>query len=158
VKRSLEQGHRRSNRMIWPYAKCRRRSWRAAPFAPSSASASSAFASGSRSRTEQTLFWTDLENASLERRDLSSLVTPGYRAVYVRAMREDQGSALIRPGDYVDVIVTSATSRPAEIPEPPSSFCKRVLVLANGLYTSPTTMSAEKTKKPTRRCANRASP
>jgi pilus assembly protein CpaB len=103
---------------------------------------------GAALETEQTLFWTDLEIASPERRELASLVTPGHRAVYMRAMREDQGSALIRPGDYVDVIVTlgdqpqTATDSKAAV-----VLLQKVLVLANGLYTSPTSMDAEKDDK-----------
>jgi len=97
--------------------------------------------------TEQTLFWTDLEIASLERRDLSSLVTPGYRAVFVRAMREDQGSALIRPGDYVDVVVTLGDEPTSRDSKAAVVLLQKVLVLANGLYTSPTTMAAEKDEK-----------
>jgi pilus assembly protein CpaB len=103
---------------------------------------------GTALETEQTLFWTDLEIASPERRELASLVTPGHRAAYVRAMREDQGSALIRPGDYVDVIATlgdqpksTADSKAAVV------LLQNVLVLANGLYTSPTSMDAEKDEK-----------
>jgi pilus assembly protein CpaB len=98
--------------------------------------------------TEQTLLWTDLEIASPERRELASLVTPGHRAVYVRAMREDQGSALIRPGDYVDVIVTLG-DQPKSTADTNSAvvLLQNVLVLANGLYTSPTSMDAEKDEK-----------
>ncbi|HEY3595641.1 MAG TPA: Flp pilus assembly protein CpaB, partial [Polyangiaceae bacterium] len=98
--------------------------------------------------TQQSLYWTVLEIASIERRELSSLVSPGHRAVYVRAMREDQGSALIRPGDYVDVIVTlgdeaksTADTNAAVV------LLQKVLVLANGIYTSPTSMDAEKDDK-----------
>jgi len=56
-------------------------------------------------QAQQTLMWTDLAIATDDRRDLSSLVQPGMRAVSVRATTE--GSfALIRPGDRVDVIAT----------------------------------------------------
>jgi pilus assembly protein CpaB len=98
--------------------------------------------------TEQTLLWTDLEIASPERRELSSLVTPGHRAVYVRAMREDQGSALIRPGDYVDVIATLGDqAKSGNDTKTAVVLLQKVLVLANGLFMSPTAMDAEKDEK-----------
>lgn len=61
---------------------------------------------GNSVRAQQTLLWTDLIAASDERRDLSSVVQPGSRAVSIRTGREDTQLALIRPGDYVDVIGT----------------------------------------------------
>jgi pilus assembly protein CpaB len=84
---------------------------------------------------QDALLWSDLAISSEERRDLSSLVTPGFRAVDIRATREDPGSPMIRPGDYVDVIVTL----------PPSDtrrnttalvLLQRILVLASGGRTS----------------------
>jgi pilus assembly protein CpaB len=86
---------------------------------------------------EELLLWSDLAISAEERRHLSGLVTPGFRAVYVKAVREDQGSALIRPGDYVDVIAT--------LPRPGADLMdakvavvllQKVLVLANGDRTS----------------------
>jgi pilus assembly protein CpaB len=103
--------------------------------------------------TQETLLWTDLEIASPARRDLSSLVMPGQRAVYVRAMREDQGSALIRPGDYVDVIATFVDETGAGAAKTAVVLLQKVLVLANGTYTSAAAMTAdrdEKTRPPTR--------
>jgi pilus assembly protein CpaB len=91
--------------------------------------------------TQQTLLWTDLEIASPAHRDLSALLTPGHRAVHVRAMREDQGTALIRPGDYVDVIATfveGVNGGESRGPEVKASMVllQKVLVLANGTQTS----------------------
>src|SRR5688572_7502505 len=56
---------------------------------------------------QQMLMWMDLA-ITTEERDLSSLVQPGKRGFTVRATTGDdtRGNALIRPGDYVDVIVT----------------------------------------------------
>jgi pilus assembly protein CpaB len=56
---------------------------------------------------QETLTWNDLA-ITTEERDLSSLVQPGKRGFTVRATTGDdiRGNALIRPGDYVDVIVT----------------------------------------------------
>lgn len=86
---------------------------------------------------QEILMWTDLAISSEDRRALARLVTPGFRAVYVRAVREDKGTALIRPGDYVDVIATlprpgqgGADSRSAAV------LLQKVLVLANGDRTS----------------------
>jgi pilus assembly protein CpaB len=76
----------------------------------------------------QTLTWTDLLTASDERRDLSSLVQPGSRAVSIRTSREDSHIALLRPGDYVDVIAT--TSGPTPDSRAAAVLLQRVLVLA----------------------------
>src|SRR5262245_51768931 len=60
-------------------------------------------------QAQQTLMWTDLAVASEERRELSALVQPGRRAVTTH-FRNEVAGALVRPGDYVDVI--NVTSRP----------------------------------------------
>jgi pilus assembly protein CpaB len=99
---------------------------------------------GNPVQAQQTLMWTDLVTSSEERKDLSSLVQPGSRAVAVRVQREDSNVALIRPGDYVDVIgVMSQTSTELRAgvgnPDPITAvvLLQRVLVLATGLDTSP---------------------
>jgi pilus assembly protein CpaB len=83
----------------------------------------------------EALMWTDFTDRSTDKRDLSSLIPPGYRAVYVRATRDDASAALVRPGDWVDVIATMAD--PSEM-APPSSvvLVQRALVLANGTRTA----------------------
>jgi pilus assembly protein CpaB len=85
---------------------------------------------------QQTLMWTDLAIARDEDRDLSSLVMPGYRAVYIRAVRQDDGSTLIRPGDYVDVIATLPQGSESEASRASVVLLQKVLVLANGSSTS----------------------
>lgn len=86
---------------------------------------------------QQTLMWTDLVGSSDERRDPATLVQPGNRAVTIRASRDDNSStALIRPGNYVDVIAVlpqpnNADARSAVV------LLQRVLVLAVGNETSP---------------------
>jgi pilus assembly protein CpaB len=87
---------------------------------------------------QNVLMWNDLAVSVEERRDLSALVTPGFRAVYIRAMREDQGSPLIHPGDYVDVIATlpQATENHGER-STAVVLLQKVLVLASGGKTSP---------------------
>jgi pilus assembly protein CpaB len=86
---------------------------------------------------QDTLLWTDLAIHS-EHRDLSSLVQPGKRAVSVRASEAGSaaGNGLLRPGDYVDVIVTL---RNESANEPPAAvlLLQRVLVLAVGAETRP---------------------
>ncbi len=96
---------------------------------------------------QETLLWTDLEIASPAHPDWSSLVMPGQRAVYVRAMREDQGSALIRPGDYVDVIATFSDESGPTIAKTAIVLLQKVLVLANGTYTSAASMTAERDER-----------
>lgn len=99
---------------------------------------------GTNIQSQQTLMWTDLAIAADERRDLSALVQPGSRAVSVRARSGDKSFALIRPGDYVDVI--------AIMPEPNSNnerrsavvLIQKVLVLASGLETTPEGLSDPK--------------
>ncbi|HEX7664668.1 MAG TPA: Flp pilus assembly protein CpaB [Polyangiaceae bacterium] len=104
---------------------------------------------GNQVQAQQTLMWTDLVTSSEERKDLSSLVQPGSRAVAVRVEREDSNVALIRPGDYVDVIAVmsqnagAAGQLAAQSNDPLTAvvLLQRVLVLATGLDTSPETAS-----------------
>lgn len=87
---------------------------------------------------QQTLMWSDLAVASDERRDLSSLVQPGNRAVSVLAQSNDKSYALIHPGDYVDLISTmQATKDPAADARTAVVLLQKVLVLAVGLDTEP---------------------
>lgn len=85
---------------------------------------------------QHTLFWTDLAITS-EERDLSRLVQPGKRAVTVPAagVNDTRGNSLIRPGDYVDVIVTTV-DQGAKADVAASVLLQRVLVLAVGERTS----------------------
>lgn len=87
---------------------------------------------GNNVEPQQILMWTDLAIASDERRDLSSLIQPGNRAVSIQASRGDKSFSMIRPGDYVDVLSTldgKNESRTAVV------VLQRVLVLAVGLET-----------------------
>lgn len=83
------------------------------------------------------LLWNDLAISAEEHRDLSSLIMPGFRAVYLQAARDEQGARLIGPGDYVDVIATlpGADGRPEG--ERAVVLLQRVLVLASGNKLSP---------------------
>lgn len=90
---------------------------------------------GNTVQAQQTLMWTDLVTANEDRRDLSSLVQPGSRAVSINMMKEGSSVALIRPGDYVDVLATMNTQK--EEQKIAVVLLQRVLVLASGLDTSP---------------------
>lgn len=98
---------------------------------------------GTAVQAQQTLMWTDLVTANEERRDLSSLVQPGLRAVSIRTQRDDTSSAMIKPGDYVDVI---GVVQDTQQNENRSSIVllQRVLVLAAGFETSPDQMEKRK--------------
>jgi pilus assembly protein CpaB len=94
---------------------------------------------GNSVQAGQTLMWTDLATAQEERRDLSSLITPGSRAVSIRTSRDDSSIALIKPGDYVDVLgVMGDANRSAVI------LLQKVLVLASGLDTTPDSIDRDK--------------
>jgi pilus assembly protein CpaB len=87
---------------------------------------------------QELLMWTDLAIAT-EERDLSALVQPGNRAVTVRASNpeETKGNALIRPGDYVDVLATMPETAKGSLSESRAAIVllQKVLVLAVGLDT-----------------------
>jgi len=83
-------------------------------------------------QAQQTIMWTDLAITADDRRDLSSLVQPGMRAVSIRATSEDKSFAMIRPGDRVDVIAT--VSQPGE-QRASVVLLQNILVLAVGLDT-----------------------
>lgn len=87
----------------------------------------------SRVQPQQTVMWTDLAMTADDRRDLSSLVEPGMRAVTIRARSgaSDRANELIRPGDRVDVIVTTGERGQ----ETTVVLMQNVLVLAVGLDT-----------------------
>lgn len=91
---------------------------------------------------QQLLTWTDLA-ITTEDRDLSSLVQPGKRGFTVRAgagSDDTRGNALIRPGDYVDVIATMRNEADGLASADPASvvLLQRVLVLAVGSETQAT--------------------
>jgi pilus assembly protein CpaB len=77
----------------------------------------------------ETLAWTDLIATTDDQRDLSSLVQPGNRAMPIRVPFEDV-LALIRPGDFVDVLGVFGEGREASV------LLQRVLVLATGTDTA----------------------
>jgi len=84
----------------------------------------------------QALMWSDFSDQAQSPSDLSAKVEPGFRAVYVNGIREGQGSALIRPGDFVDVISTMPESSDARAAKVALVILQKVMVLANGVHTS----------------------
>jgi pilus assembly protein CpaB len=80
----------------------------------------------------QVLTWTDVAAGNNDRRTLSSLVQPGFRAVSVRTRSDSTSYELIEPGDRVDVITTISPT-----PEQRSSvvLLQNILVLAVGTDT-----------------------
>jgi pilus assembly protein CpaB len=80
----------------------------------------------------QTLMWTDLSVTSEERRELSTLVQPGRRAVTI-SFDDAAAATLVRPGDSVDVIAVGEgrnDGRAAKV------LLQNVLVLAVGGSTA----------------------
>jgi pilus assembly protein CpaB len=84
----------------------------------------------------QAVMWSDFADRSQEPSDLSAKVEPGFRAVYVSGIREAQGSALIRPGDLVDVICTMPESTDTRAGKVSVVVLQKIVVLANGVRTS----------------------
>jgi pilus assembly protein CpaB len=81
----------------------------------------------------QTIFWSDVVTARDDRRDLSSLVQPGYRAV-TAPFTANQAFTMIRPGDFVDVL--SVVRRENSEVRDSIVLLQRVLVLATGTDTA----------------------
>jgi pilus assembly protein CpaB len=94
---------------------------------------------GTTIQAQQTLMWTDLATANEERRDLSALIVPGSRAVSLRTRREDASAAMVKPGDYVDVIAVLPDPNQATVVDARAAvvLLQKVLVLASGYETSP---------------------
>lgn len=95
---------------------------------------------------QDTLLWSDLA-VSQERRDLSALVQPGSRAVTIHAEVAGSGAegALLRPGDYVDILASLVPGDPALNASPKLVsvlLLQRVLVLAVGAVTDPQLLRA----------------
>jgi pilus assembly protein CpaB len=85
-------------------------------------------------KANQSVMWTDLATASDARRDLSSLVSTGMRAITVRADITNSFGGLLRPGDRVDVLGTlSRTGGDSDRVTIP--LLQNVLVLAAGRDT-----------------------
>jgi pilus assembly protein CpaB len=64
----------------------------------------------SRIKANEAILWSDLSAAGRDSRDLAGMVQPGMRAVSVPATIASAFHGLLRPGDRVDVLLT--TDRP----------------------------------------------
>jgi pilus assembly protein CpaB len=89
------------------------------------------------------LLWSDLALSGETTRDVSSLISTGRVAFSVSASKGGDVSALIRPGDYVNVL---ATLSPSGGKEAAVVLLQRILVLAVGVSTSPGTKKRSKRK------------
>lgn len=81
-------------------------------------------------RGGETLVWSDLVTSE-EHRDLSSLIRDGQRAVSIEANPGSTFGGLLRPGDRVDVVMTSRTGAH----DVATTILQNVLVLALGTDT-----------------------
>ena len=95
---------------------------------------------GTTIQAQQTMMWTDLSTANEERRDLSSLIVPGSRAVTIRTRREDSSAAMVKPGDYVDVIAVLQDPNTSSNEKSAIVLLQRILVLASGFDTPPSAL------------------
>ncbi len=81
-------------------------------------------------KANESLLWTDLATTAQQRRDLSGLVRNGMRAITVKAEMESAFGGLLRPGDRVDVLLT--TMKEASREQVTIPLLQNVLVLAVG--------------------------
>ncbi len=98
---------------------------------------------GNQVEANQTMMWTDLAIATDERRDLSSLIQTGNRAVSIKAESGDKSYVMIRPGDYVDVVANMPSN---DLSEKFNAvvLLQKVLTLAVGLETAPENLQEKK--------------
>ncbi len=85
-------------------------------------------------KANESILWSDLATTTGERRDLSSLVRSGMRAITIRADATSGFGGLLRPGDRVDAFLTvsRSTDDDARVTIP---LLQNVIVLAVGQDT-----------------------
>jgi pilus assembly protein CpaB len=85
-------------------------------------------------KANESILWSDLATTTGERRDLSSLVRNGMRAITIRADATSGFGGLLRPGDRVDAFLTvsRANDDDARVTIP---LLQNVIVLAVGQDT-----------------------
>jgi pilus assembly protein CpaB len=88
----------------------------------------------------QTVLWSDVVRTRDDKRDLSTLVQPGYRAM-TAPFEASPTFEMIRPGDFVDVI--AVVERQPNGPRDSIVILQRALVLATG-NTTATEQAAQK--------------
>jgi pilus assembly protein CpaB len=86
-------------------------------------------------KANESLLWTDLATTSQQRRDLSGLVRNGMRAVTIRADTTSAFGGLLRPGDRVDLLITTSRDGTAEGNRVTVPLLQNVIVLAVGRDT-----------------------
>jgi pilus assembly protein CpaB len=86
----------------------------------------------SRVKANESVLWTDLATTTGQRRDLSSLVQNGFRAISVEADTSSTFGGLLQPGDRVDVLLTTDPRAHKQVTVP---LLQNVLVLAVGQDT-----------------------
>lgn len=84
----------------------------------------------SRIKANEAVMWSDLASAGRDSRDLAGMVQPGMRAVSVPTSVASAFHGLLRPGDRVDLLLT--TERPGSTERVTFSLLQNVLVLAVG--------------------------
>ncbi len=83
-----------------------------------------------RLEANESVLWSDLATASGDARDLAGLVRPGMRAIAIPATPESNFDGLLRPGDRVDVLLTTERAKTSERLTMPLE--QNLLVLATG--------------------------
>lgn len=83
-----------------------------------------------RLEANESLMWSDLATSGGEARDLAGLVRPGMRAISIKANATSSFDGLLRPGDRVDVILT--TEREGTNERITYTLEQNLLVLASG--------------------------
>jgi len=83
-----------------------------------------------RLEANESILWSDLATSGGEARDLASLVRPGMRAISIKATATASFDGLLRPGDRVDVLLT--TERVGTKERITFSLEQNLLVLASG--------------------------
>jgi pilus assembly protein CpaB len=93
-------------------------------------------------KANESILWSDLATTSGERRDLSSLVRNGMRAITIRADATSAFGGLLRPGDRVDAFLTLSRDGD-EAGRMTIPLLQNVIVLAVGQDTGATDQSTE---------------
>jgi len=83
-----------------------------------------------RLEANESLMWSDLATSGGEARDLAGLVRPGMRAISIKANATSSFDGLLRPGDRVDVLLT--TEREGTNERITYTLEQNLLVLASG--------------------------
>jgi pilus assembly protein CpaB len=83
-----------------------------------------------RLEANESLLWSDLATSGGDARDLAGLVRPGMRAISIKASATSSFNGLLRPGDRVDLLLT--TERVGSNERITFPLEQNLLVLASG--------------------------